>query len=151
MNAFPQGLHVPPLRAEPAATVPPVRLRRAPKQRLAPGIAAPYGGLLGPGLLLLYGCVLSATGWLDPRILPAPWTAVTTGIDLIGEGRLQQHLAVSAGRAMTGLGFGITIGAALALLHRLLGVEEASFDDGDDRPPAGARIETYHRRRGKAA
>ncbi|MBB4084445.1 ABC transporter permease [Sphingomonas carotinifaciens] len=119
MNAFPQGLHVPPLRVETPVAVPAAQPRRAPKQRLGPGTAAPYGALLGPGLLLLYWCVLSATGWLDPRILPAPWTAVTTGVDLIQEGRLQQHLAVSAARAMTGLSFGITIGAALALLSGL--------------------------------
>ncbi|PZU09803.1 ABC transporter permease [Sphingomonas sp.] len=93
--------------------------RLAPKQRLSPGSPARYGILLGPGLLLLYWSALSLTGWLDPRVLPAPWTAVTTAIDLIRDGRLQENLAVSAWRAMIGLGFGVTIGVALALLSGL--------------------------------
>jgi sulfonate transport system permease protein len=87
--------------------------------RLSPGTPARYGVLLGPALLLLYWSVLSVTGFLDPRILPAPWNAVTTAIDLIREGRLQANLAISAWRAMTGLGIGVAIGAALALLSGL--------------------------------
>lgn len=112
MNAYSDDLRVPAGVARPKA-------RLAPKQRLSPGTHARYGILLGPGLLLLYWAVLSVTGWLDPRILPAPWTAVTTAIDLIREGRLQENLAVSAWRAMIGLGFGVAIGVALALLSGL--------------------------------
>lgn len=116
MNAFSHDLHVP----APAAVAPPLpATRRAPRQRLSPGRPARYGSLLGPALLLFYWTVLSITGWLDPRTLPAPWTAITTGYDLIREGRLQANLAVSAWRAMTGLGFGVAIGTALALLSGL--------------------------------
>lgn len=118
MNAYPEGLRVLSLQQEaPAARAPTRRL--APKQRLSPGRPARYGILLGPALLLLYWSVLSVTGWLDPRILPAPWTAITTAIDLIREGRLQEHLAISTWRAMTGLGFGVAVGVALALLSGL--------------------------------
>lgn len=122
MNAISQALSI--ADAEelrpvdpPVAAVP--RRARPPRQRLSPGTPARYGSLLGPGLLLLYWAVLSTAGWLDPHILPAPWTAITTGAELIREGRLQEHLAVSAGRAMTGLGFGVAIGTALALLSGL--------------------------------
>ena len=116
MNAFSHDLHVP----APAAIAPPMpATRRAPRQRLSPGRPARYASLLGPALLLFYWTVLSITGWLDPRTLPAPWTAITTGYDLIREGRLQANLAVSAWRAMTGLGFGVAIGTALALLSGL--------------------------------
>lgn len=118
MNAFPEGLHT---SASQRRTVAPLAAgrRRAPGARLSPGTPAPYGSLLGPALLLLYWSVLSATGWLDPRVLPAPWTAVTTGVELIRDGRLQEHLAVSAWRAMTGLGFGVAAGITLALLSGL--------------------------------
>lgn len=87
--------------------------------RLGPGTPLRYGTLLGPLLLLLYWTVLSATGWLDPRMLPAPWTAVTTTAELIRDGRLQEHLAVSTWRAMTGLALGVTVGATLAILSGL--------------------------------
>ncbi|MDO6416705.1 ABC transporter permease [Sphingomonas sp. BIUV-7] len=104
------------LRVEPITVQKP---RSVPKQRLSPGKPARYGILLGPALLLLYWTVLSVTGWLDPRILPAPWTAITTAIELIREGRLQENLAISTWRAMTGLGFGVIVGVTLALLSGL--------------------------------
>jgi sulfonate transport system permease protein len=121
MNALPDDLRVPAPEATIAADASIVlhKPRTVPRQRLSPGAPARYGILLGPALLLLYWSVLSITGFLDPRILPAPWTAVTTAIDLIREGRLQQHLLISTWRAMTGLGFGVVIGVVLALLSGL--------------------------------
>lgn len=113
MNAYPEGLHGPP------TSLPRARQRLDPRQRLSLGEPARYGTLLGPALLLLYWSVLSATGWLDPRVLPAPWTAITTGVELIREGRLQENLAISAWRAMSGLGFGVAVGVTLALLSGL--------------------------------
>jgi len=103
------------LQEPPAATPKPVKELR----RLGLDPPARLGWLLGPALLIFYWGVLTATGWLDPRILPAPWTAVSTGIDLIREGRLQQNLAVSAGRAGAGLVFGAAAGVALALASGL--------------------------------
>ena len=94
--------------------VPPAQ--RAP---LGPGTPSRHGHLLGPLLLLLYWSVLSATGWLDPRTLPAPWTAITTGAELLGEGRLQANLAVSAARAASGLVVGGIAGVLLAFLSGL--------------------------------
>jgi sulfonate transport system permease protein len=89
------------------------------RRRLGPDPAAPYGWLLGPALLLLYWSVCSATGFLDTRILPAPWTAVSTGIQLIRDGRLQDNLAVSATRALLGLTVGVAAGVLLALVSGL--------------------------------
>jgi sulfonate transport system permease protein len=98
-------------------------VRRAPvarsSRRLGLDAPAPLGWLLGPLLLLLYWSVCSMTGFLDNRILPAPWTAVTTGLELIREGRLQENLAVSAGRAALGLGLGAGLGVILALASGL--------------------------------
>jgi sulfonate transport system permease protein len=118
MNAYPQALRVPSPTME-VAVVPHYKSRLHPKQRLSPGKPARYGTLIGPALLLLYWSVLSVTGWLDPRVLPAPWTAITTTIDLIREGRLQDNLAISTLRAITGLGFGVAVGVTLAFLSGL--------------------------------
>jgi sulfonate transport system permease protein len=112
MNAFPDDLH-------PKAGLTAVAAAPRPRRPLSPGTPARYGVLLGPALLLLYWSVLSVTGFLDPRVLPAPWSAITTAADLIREGRLQANLAISAWRAMTGLGIGVAIGVALALLSGL--------------------------------
>jgi sulfonate transport system permease protein len=78
-----------------------------------------WGWILGPALLVLYWSVFSLTGYLDERILPAPWTAVTTTIDLLREGRLQENLAISAWRAVQGLAFGVLAGVVLALISGL--------------------------------
>lgn len=88
-------------------------------RRLSVEPSTRWGLLLGPALLLLYWSVLSVTGFLDPRTLPAPWTAISTAIDLVREGRLQQNLAVSAGRAISGLLFGTAAGVGLALISGL--------------------------------
>lgn len=98
---------------------PPLLVPPGQPTRLGPGKPGRYGHLLGPGLLLLYWAVLSVTGWLDPRTLPAPWTAITTGADLVREGRLQTNLAVSAARAASGLLIGGVAGVLLAFLSGL--------------------------------
>ncbi|MGN6122210.1 MAG: ABC transporter permease [Sphingomonas oligoaromativorans] len=107
MNALTDILPARPAVAPPAA------------HRLSMEAPARFGLLLGPALLLLYWAVLSVTGFLDPHILPAPWTAVTTAIQLIREGRLQEHLAVSAGRAAAGLLLGSVTGVIFALVSGL--------------------------------
>ena len=101
--------------------VPPPRAAEPAQGRRRLGLDSParWGWVLGPALLLLYWSVGSATGWLDNRILPAPWTAVSTGVDLIREGRLQQNLMVSAGRAGLGLLVGLVTGVAFALVSGL--------------------------------
>jgi sulfonate transport system permease protein len=119
MTAHSRTLHA----LEPAA---PPRLRRSTaarpepvRVRLAPGAPRRWGWVIGPALLLLYWSVLSATGYLDARILPPPWTAVTTAVQLVRDGRLQENLAVSAARAALGLAFGVGAGVALALVAGL--------------------------------
>jgi sulfonate transport system permease protein len=103
----------------PAAIETPLQSGPPGLRRLGLGAPLAWGWMLGPFLLVLYWSVLSATGWLDPRILPAPWTAVTTGIELIRDGRLQDNLAISAWRATQGLVFGTVVGVGLALLSGL--------------------------------
>ncbi|MET3525246.1 ABC transporter permease [Phenylobacterium koreense] len=103
--------------AQNAAESPPPAARR--KRRLGLGHPAPYGWLLGPVLLLVAWAIGSSTGFIDPRILPAPWVAVITGADLIEQGRLQANIAVSAWRAGQGLAYGVAVGVVVALISGL--------------------------------
>src|SRR4051794_21137799 len=74
----PQLVVAPPRHFVPAQVAP---SQQPGLRRLGLGAPLAWGWVLGPGLLLLYWSVLSATGWLDPRVLPAPWTAVETAIE----------------------------------------------------------------------
>jgi sulfonate transport system permease protein len=105
-------------------TTRPVRRRR----RLGPGKPLRFGTFIGPLLLLAIWSIGSAAGWLDPRILSAPWTVVTTTGDLIADGRLQSNLLTSTQRAFVGLGLGIVLGTVLALLSGLSRIGEAVLD-----------------------
>ncbi|MFK0007357.1 ABC transporter permease [Paenarthrobacter sp. NPDC090520] len=97
-------------------------------RRLGPGPRRRFAGLVGPAAVVLLWVVASATGLLDPRILSEPWTVVGTAGELIADGRLQEHLAISAQRAGLGLFFGIVVGAVLALVAGLSRVGESLID-----------------------
>jgi sulfonate transport system permease protein len=109
----------------PAAARPAIQARR---RRLGLGEPLALGPLLGPGLLLLFWCVLSYTGLLDPRILPSPWATLATARDLTLDGRLLPNLAVSAIRAAEGLAFGVVAGLAVALISGLSRLGGYVFD-----------------------
>ncbi|BCG83429.1 ABC transporter permease [Mesorhizobium sp. 113-3-3] len=98
------------------------------RRRLALGRAIPFGALIGPALLLVIWSLGSVAGLIDPRTLPAPWSVVGTAIDLIAEGKLQDHLMTSAWRAAQGLVFGVLIGTVLALVSGLSRLGEAIID-----------------------
>jgi sulfonate transport system permease protein len=114
---------LPGLRTQQVAGRPVVRRRR-----LGPGKPIKFGAVIGPVLLLAIWSIGSATGWLDPRVLSAPWTVVTTAGDLIADGRLQSNLWTSTQRAFIGLGFGIVLGVVLALISGLSRLGEAILD-----------------------
>jgi sulfonate transport system permease protein len=115
-----------PLRREAPLFAPTAPVRR--RRRLGLGEPLAFGPLLGPGLLLLYWCVFSYVGWLDPRILPSPWATLVTAQDLIADGRLPSNLAVSAVRAAEGLVFGVIAGLAVALISGLSRLGGYVFD-----------------------
>ncbi|MBF9067071.1 ABC transporter permease [Streptacidiphilus fuscans] len=119
----------PPTVAEPP---PPVRTSAAavrPRtRRLAPGPRRPYARLLGPLLLLAVWSVASGAGWLDPRILPAPWTVLHTGAHLWTAGTLRTDLATSLWRAVQGFAIGLVAGVVLALAAGLSRIGEALID-----------------------
>jgi sulfonate transport system permease protein len=114
---------LPGLRTQQVAGTPAVRRRR-----LGPGQPITFGAVLGPVLLLVIWSIGSATGWLDERVLSAPWTVVTTAGDLIADGRLQSNLWTSTQRAFIGLGLGIVLGVVLALISGLSRLGEAILD-----------------------
>jgi sulfonate transport system permease protein len=95
------------------------RTRSGPPRRLGLSRPAAYGSLLGPILLLVVWSLGSASGLIDPRVLPAPWVAVHTGLDFVRDGRLQGHLAVSTFRAAQGLAWGVSLGVVVALISGL--------------------------------
>lgn len=119
MNApFPNiaTLEVKPIPVDQNPASPPAKRT---SRRLGLDTPLAWGWVIGPVLLLVYWSVFSLTGFLDTRVLPAPWTAVTAGFELIRDGRLQENLAVSAWRAAQGLAFGVLVGISLALVSGL--------------------------------
>ncbi|MCD0443006.1 ABC transporter permease [Glycomyces sp. A-F 0318] len=98
------------------------------KRRLGPGKAVPFGYLLGPLLLLGVWVWGSAQGWIDPRVLTAPWTVAATAWDLWESGRLGPDLLVSARRFALGLVFGVLAGLVLAIVSGLSRWGEAVVD-----------------------
>jgi sulfonate transport system permease protein len=98
------------------------------KRRLGPGKALPFGYLIGPFLLLGVWFWGSAAGWIDPRVLSAPWTVATTAWDLWESGRLGPDLLVSTRRFALGLAFGVAAGLVLALISGLSRWGEAVVD-----------------------
>ncbi|EFL36150.1 nitrate ABC transporter, permease [Streptomyces viridochromogenes DSM 40736] len=102
--------------------------RRHTRKRLAPGRPVPYGWALGALLLLGLWAAGSATGLIDARSLPAPWTIAVAAGDLIEDGRLQSNLATSAQRALLGLVIGVAGGLLFAMVSGLSRVGEALID-----------------------
>jgi len=83
---------------------------------------------LGIVILLVIWVSGSATGLIDPRVLPAPWTAVSTGVSLTENGRLPENLLTSLQRAALGLGIGVIAAILLALAAGLTRLGESLID-----------------------
>lgn len=96
--------------------------------QLGPGRRIPYGRLVGPALVLLIWCVTSASGLLDPRVIPAPWVVLQTGIARWESGKLPADILTSLTRASAGFAIGLVIGVVLALAAGLSRVGEALVD-----------------------
>lgn len=94
------------------------------------GLRKPVPLAAGSGIVLLLAVWTagSAAGLIDPRVLSAPWTVVTTGVDLAVDGNLLENLWVSLTRAAQGLVWGVLAGVLLALLSGLSRAGEALLD-----------------------
>lgn len=97
-------------------------------RRLGPGKRIPFTRGIGPLLLIGVWSLGSASGRLDPRILPAPWSVVHTGWQLWQSGTLGPDLAISLQRASEGFAIGLVAGVALALIAGLSRVGAAIID-----------------------
>jgi len=115
------------IRAE-AEVTPPIGTDAGRLPKLAPGRLPPGAILFGPAALVFIWELASALGWLSPRFLAAPSTAVVTGFELLSNGTLADHFLASAQRAYLGLGIGVAIGLAMALAAGLSRIGEASLD-----------------------
>ena len=104
MTLFDHALDAQALIGSPARQVPARAAVRPP--RLAPGKLPPGAILFGPLALVAIWELASAVGWLSPRFLAAPSTAIVTGYDLLVGGTLADHFLASAFRAYLGLGIG---------------------------------------------
>ncbi|HSI41661.1 MAG TPA: ABC transporter permease [Xanthobacteraceae bacterium] len=110
-----------------AATSSPVRGAPAVR-RLTPKRLGAAGYMAGPAALLVLWEFASAIGWLSPRTLAAPSTAVVTFYEMLMDGALAEHFFASAQRAYSGLGIGVAVGLLLALAAGLTRSGEAGID-----------------------
>lgn len=85
------------------------------------GLRLPRGveRLAGVALLVAAWEVAAAVGWLRPDVLAAPSAVLTVGWDLVRDGTLGEALWASLQRVGWGVGLGIPLGTALALLAGL--------------------------------
>ena len=75
--------------------------------------------LLSPVVLLLLWELASQAGWIPARVIAAPSQIGGTLWAMIVSGELGKHLLVSLQRALFGLGIGVSIGVAAALVSGL--------------------------------
>jgi len=83
---------------------------------------------LSPILLLLLWELGSRTGIIPEQTLAAPSAVAGTAFDLIASGELPANILVSFWRVLAGLGIGIAVGAALALVAGLSRAGEVAVD-----------------------
>jgi sulfonate transport system permease protein len=72
--------------------------------------------------------ILSRLGAIEPSLLPAPSNVLATAKTLIETGELQQNLAASLRRALTGFVLGSSTGLALGLLVGLFRLADGLLD-----------------------
>jgi len=83
---------------------------------------------LSPLALLLLWELGSRSGLIPARTLAAPSTVIATLADMVWSGELPANLLVSFGRIALGLGIGVIVGVALALVAGLSRRGEVAVD-----------------------
>jgi sulfonate transport system permease protein len=83
---------------------------------------------LVPVLIVALWQALSQGGWLSTRVLPEPWAVLKAAWALSASGELWRHVAVSAGRALSGFVVGGGLALALGLLTGSLKWAETLLD-----------------------
>jgi len=110
----------------------PARPYALPGAAAALAAVAPRLGRLrrfaSPLLLVLLWQAASMAGLISPRTLAAPSTVLASAWELLLSGELPRHLLVSLGRVALGLGIGVTVGTAMALVAGLSRLGEEIVD-----------------------
>ncbi len=80
--------------------------------------------------LVVVGCwqLGAQLGWISPRFLPAPWSVLRSGAELIANGQLLHHLGISTARAACGLAVGGGLGLLVGLLTGLSPLADRFLD-----------------------
>lgn len=81
-----------------------------------------------PVLLLLTWAVGSATGRIDEKIFPAPWSVADAFVELVRSGVLWENLSVSIARVAIGFLIGGTLGLLLGTVAGLLRLGDQLLD-----------------------
>jgi sulfonate transport system permease protein len=74
------------------------------------------GGFVVPLVIIAAWQFVTATGMVPPYRLPAPWTVVEAGVELVERGTLWLHVAISVQRVFIGFLFGSVIALAFAAI-----------------------------------
>ncbi|HEY0189289.1 MAG TPA: ABC transporter permease [Cellulomonas sp.] len=98
--------------------------RSGRSRRLRDGLL-PWSSLI---LLVLVWWLASATGRLDPTVLPGPGAVLSAAVDLVRTGALGSALAASTARAAVGAGLGLVLGLGLGLVAGLSRLAERAVD-----------------------
>ena len=109
-----------PAHAAPSTHLDTVELRgvgpSSTRRRRVPRSLERLGGVLA---LFAVWEVAAQLGWIAPDVLAGPSTVLTAGADLLRSGVLLESLWASVQRVAWGLGLGVPIGTALALVASL--------------------------------
>jgi sulfonate transport system permease protein len=106
----------------------PKRIADRVRQALQPLSSSPATGWIVPVLLLLSWQVASQLGLLPANVLPAPSEVLGAAWRLAKSGELGRNIAVSAGRAGTGLLIGGSVAFAFGLLNGVSAIGEKLTD-----------------------
>lgn len=74
------------------------------------------GGFVVPVIIIVAWHLVTTGGLIPPYRLPAPWSVVEAGIELIGRGELWLHIAISVQRVFIGFLAGSIIALAFAAI-----------------------------------
>ncbi|MEV4641697.1 ABC transporter permease [Actinoplanes sp. NPDC049548] len=101
---------------------------RVVRRRLGPGRRFRFAFWVGPLVVLAVWTVGSSTGLISPAILTAPWDVAKAFQDQWTNHDLLGNVLSSLQRAALGLGFGVLIGAVLAVVSGLSRIGESLID-----------------------